>query len=88
MPSSVLPLSTSTIRPASARPTTKLSVSKELTRLSPPPTETMVTVGATVSTAKVSAAEAPSLPAASLWRAVMDLLGPWPKALRLLAESA
>ena len=84
LPSKLLPLNTCTRRLASALPTTVLSPLRPLTVPSPP-TEEMVTVGAWVSTAKVKALERPSLPAASSWRAVTALPGPWSRLMRLAA---
>ena len=82
LPSSVPPLSTSTKRLASAVPVTVLSALTELTVPSAPPTAVMAMAGATVSTANVKAADVPVLPAASVWRALMDLLPPWPSVAR------
>ena len=71
------------MRLASAVPLTVLSALTELTVPSAPPTAVMAMAGATVSTAKVKAADVPVLPAASVCMAVMVLPVPCCNAARL-----
>ena len=71
------------MRLASAVPLTTLSPLAELMVLSAPPTAVIAMTGATVSTAKVKAADVPVLPAASVWRALMVLPLPCWNAVRL-----